>query len=827
MPLAETVLILVGLLAVAMVTAGLCRSWPVPYTVLLVIIGLLARQLAGVWAPLAPLRDFGLSPAIVFSIFLPALIFESGFNLDARELMKRLDAVLVLAIPALLASTALIGTGVWLALGVEPITALIFGALISATDPVAVIALFKELGAPRRLTVLVEGEALLNDATAIVVFGILLGIAVEGNALDAGTFGWAFVDFVRVFVGGAAVGVVIGLAVSELAHRLRSSRSAIVTLSIVVAYASFILSEHVLHISGVMAAATSALSLGVFGVARFPREATAAIGETWEFIALVCNSLLFLLLGLSVEPTALGSRVVPVLVAVSLVLSARAAVVYGLAPLTVRLFGASPIARRERHVVWWGGLRGGLAIAIVLSIPNDLSGRDLLLDLTLGVVLFTLLVNAPTIRPLMRWLQLDQMSDDERAELARSVVVARRHAEQDLERFHEAGFVSGASHQAIRETVAATLPPMDPLPGRSSRVREAYIVALRAEFIELERLHELDAIDTYTYFDLRNRLQTDRDIHAANLPAGGEERTRASPFERMEGAVLRRLREGNWATALLSRYQGVRLAQHLQYNIAGILMCEAALQKLRTREDLDEESRRALAATYEERIQRRRGRVETIRVVLPELYGRFESRLFSRVALSSAMHTTERRFQQGEIGAKAFTEIERRLYAALSRVKPLSERPAGRAPVDLCATVPLLAGLSERSLKALADRARPVTFLTGDVVIEEGQRGHALYIIAHGRLGVAQKSTDGTIVALRQMEQGEFFGELALLGDHLRTATVTALAPSTLLRLARRDVMALAVENPEVERRLDQARRERTPEAAAWGAERTHPGPDL
>jgi CPA1 family monovalent cation:H+ antiporter len=256
----------------------------------------------------------------------------------------------------------------------------------------------------------------------------------------------------------------------------------------------------------------------------------------------------------------------------------------------------------------------------------------------------------------------------------------------------------------------------------------------------------------------------------------------------------------------------VRLAQRLQHNIAGILMCEAALQKLRARADLDEAARRALTAIYEERIERRRGRVERIRAVLPHLYERFESSLFSRVTLASAMRTAERRFQQGEIGAKAFTGIEHRLHAALSEVPPLSEAPGGRAPVDLCATVPLLAGLSERSLEDLADRARPVNFLTGDVVIEEGQRGDALYIIAHGRLGAAQRFTDGSDLALRQMGEGEFFGELALLGDQLRTATVTALTPTTLLRLTRRDVLALAGENPEVAQSLEQARRERTAE---------------
>jgi CPA1 family monovalent cation:H+ antiporter len=159
MPLSETVLVLAALLAVAIVVSGLGRDWPVPDSVLLVLVGLALGQLSPHWELLAPLDGFRLGPDVVFSIFLPALIFESGFNLDARQFVKNLEFVLVLAIPALLLSTALVGLGCWQLLGVEPITALLFGALISATDPVAVVALFRELGAPRRLHVLVEGEA--------------------------------------------------------------------------------------------------------------------------------------------------------------------------------------------------------------------------------------------------------------------------------------------------------------------------------------------------------------------------------------------------------------------------------------------------------------------------------------------------------------------------------------------------------------------------------------------------------------------------------------------------------------------------------------------
>ena len=182
---------------------------------------------------------------MVFFIFLPALIFESGFTLDARQLVKDPPAVLVLAVPALLISTAIVGFSIWGIFGVEIMVALLFGALISATDPVAVVALFKEIGAPVRLNTLVEGESLLNDATAIAGH-IDLAVSAGHSEISGGTIGTAIIDFVRVFLGGAVVGGLIGMVGSELLFRLRSGVSAILAMSLAAAYAALSLLAPVL-----------------------------------------------------------------------------------------------------------------------------------------------------------------------------------------------------------------------------------------------------------------------------------------------------------------------------------------------------------------------------------------------------------------------------------------------------------------------------------------------------------------------------------------------------------------------------------------------------
>ena len=408
MPVSEIILISMGLLSLAIITAGLFRRSSIPFTVLLVLIGLALSELSKNIDQLSFLQQFSLTPDLVFFIFLPALIFESGLSLNARQLIKDLAPILTLAIPALLISTTLVGIGAWFLLDINFAVALLFGALISATDPVAVVALFKELGAPMRLNVLVEGESLFNDATAIVVFSILLVIVTQNSTIDAMTTGAAIIEFLRVFIGGVVVGVLIGLVVSELLYRLHSNISAVLSMSIVAAYASFIIGEHLLHVSGVMATVSAAVALNVYGLTRLAANVKPILGETWEFLGLVANSMLFLLVGLSINAVTLWQNLDIILIIVFIVLLARAATVYSLVPATTYFFKLPKISLAERHIMWWGGLKGGLAIAIVLSIPESLADRDLLITLTLGVVLFTLMVNAWSIRPLMKKLNQNQ-----------------------------------------------------------------------------------------------------------------------------------------------------------------------------------------------------------------------------------------------------------------------------------------------------------------------------------------------------------------------------------------------------------------------------------
>jgi len=801
MPISEIVLITMALLTVAMLAAGYSRNLPIPFTVILVVIGVVIGAVARSSPSLTPLLEFRLTPELVLFLFLPALIFESAFNLDARQLLKDIVPVLALAIPALLISTAIIGVGLWLLLGVDLILALLFGALISATDPVAVIALFKELGAPQRLTILVEGESLLNDATAIVVFNIILGIFVSGSFAwsDAGG---ALGEFFRVFVGGVLVGTIIGIVLSELLYRIGMGVSSCLVLSIVLAYMSFAVAEHLLHVSGVMAVVAGAITLGALGVNRIPQASTHVVKETWEMIALVCNSLLFLLVGISVDVGQIIGRLDVIGIAVLLVLAARAATVYSMVPATTRLFSLPKVSLNDRHIMWWGGLKGGLAIAIVISIPDHIHEKSLLLDLTLGVVVFSLLINAPTIRPLIRFLGIDRLTDDEQAELRHGLSQSESHANSALSGFSRAGLISGGVRKIIESRNRDIFNSGVTGKARNKDIRYLTISALRMEMEKLKYLYDIGLIRYYIYLDIRNNIKLDREYWIVNPEKVSADRHPASDnlFVRFENSILERLREHDWAAGLMSRYQYMRFSYSLQRDIAGILICHDMIEALEKETDYDEKMKATVIGVYRDRLKRRKQRVKTVAEEYPEFFKRFITRLLSKVSLNVANDYIQQAFQHGEVGPKAFSRIERLIKENIAEIPPISEPPPKLLPSELIDTVPLLNGLSAELLQRLADKAQSVAFLAKDIVIGEGEKGDALYLISHGHVIVYRAEQPEKILA--ELKEGDFFGEMALLGDQVRTATVQAVGPTTALRLRHKDVLELAEIEPELKKRL-------------------------
>jgi CPA1 family monovalent cation:H+ antiporter len=289
--------------------------------------------------------------------------------------------------------------------------ALLFGALISATDPVAVIALFKELGVPKRLSTLVDGESLFNDATAIVVFNILLGIVAAGTAFSASIAIDGIWQFLVVFFGGLLVGVVLGGAMLWIIALEKQDHMVQATLTMVLAYLAFIVAEHFLHVSGVIAVVAAGVFGSWAGARIFDDKMRRYVTEFWELMAFIANSLIFLLMGLTeyhlFEDLGRYQQATGyILLGFVLTLVARLVVVYGLTPLTNRLSPEARVESSDKAVMFWGGLRGAIPLALALGLPADFEHRVMIIDLTLGVVLMSLLIQGTTVGWLLKKLKI-------------------------------------------------------------------------------------------------------------------------------------------------------------------------------------------------------------------------------------------------------------------------------------------------------------------------------------------------------------------------------------------------------------------------------------
>lgn len=384
---------LVVLLIAAAVVAVVARWIHLPYTLALLLLGLGLGAIPVVSAPT-------LSSEVILLLFLPPLLFEAAFVLDLRLLWSVRTGVVVFAVPGVLLAMVVGGALVHWALGMPWAVALLFGATIAATDPVAVLATFRQLGVNPRLAALLEGESLLNDGVALALL-VTLAMAVEGKF----SLGPAIGTFVLSVLGGAAVGLGVGwighLLIATIDEHLTE-----MTVSVAMAYGAFLAAE-TLHLSGVLATVSAAMMLGYLGRARgwiFSDGSERLLIDLWEFLAFVANAVLFLLMGSTVHVAGLTRYPGAVLIGIGAALAGRAVVAYALG--SVLPHWGFPLSWAERHVVFWGGLRGAVALAAALSLPAGFPYRGQLLAMTYGAVLFTLLVQGLTIAPAVRSLGL-------------------------------------------------------------------------------------------------------------------------------------------------------------------------------------------------------------------------------------------------------------------------------------------------------------------------------------------------------------------------------------------------------------------------------------
>lgn len=386
-------------LSVSLGVATLSRVFSVfrniPYTLLLLLVGLGLAVL--------DVRLINLSPQLILFIFLPPLLFEAAWNLNWKKLKIYAVPVVLYAVFGVVICVGSLVVGLQMFAGASLATALLVGASLSATDPVSVVALFRELGVDKQLTTVMEGESLFNDGVAVVAFNLLLGIALGLEQFDVSVTIARFLVFVGI---GVSIGGLIGFGISFLTQRFDIPLVE-QSLTLVSAYGTYLVAEE-LGGSGVIAVVTTGLILGNFGsrIGMNPRT-RLVVSEFWEFLSFFINSIVFLLIGDQVRFSGLIEELDKILIAIVIMLVARAISVFGLGALSNAVTDERmDLSLAGQTVLWWGGLRGSVSVALALSVPTILAERQEIIAIVFGVMLFTLLVQGLTTKPLLEKLNL-------------------------------------------------------------------------------------------------------------------------------------------------------------------------------------------------------------------------------------------------------------------------------------------------------------------------------------------------------------------------------------------------------------------------------------
>jgi Na+:H+ antiporter len=484
------------LFVVATAVAIGARRFRLPYTVALVLAGL-ALGVVRLFAPPS------LTKELLYAVFLPGLLFEAAFHIDFHDFWRERTAIVALAVPGVAASVALTAAvleptlqALELGQGFGWQHAVVFGALIAATDPIAVVGVFKSVGAPRRLGVLLEGESLLNDGTAIVVFSLVLAL-VSGGALSATGL---VVEFARVVGGGLAVGVLVGLGISQVIRQIDDPMIEI-TLTTVAAYGSFLAAER-FGFSGVIATVSAGMLCGNYAARTGMSPSTrVAVESFWEYVAFALNSIVFLLVGLSVRIGELARSWQLILVAYAAVTVARAVVVFGVSALE-RGRASERWPPSWRAVLTWGGMRGSLSMVLALGLPQALAQRNLLITVTFGVVLLSILLQGMTMKPLLQRLGVVRERDARlKYEIRRGELHMMQAALAEVANMERLQVTSPAVLREIREEY-------------ETRSREA---AAAVEALQLEQ-HDLRAEESVRAH--RQALLAEKEALLANFRLG-------------------------------------------------------------------------------------------------------------------------------------------------------------------------------------------------------------------------------------------------------------------------------------------------------------------
>ena len=744
--------------------------------------------------------DLPVGSEIFIYVFLPLLVFEAAIASDVRRMLEDAAPILMLAVVATVVATAVVGLALWPLAGVPLTVCLLLGSVVATTDPAAVIAVFRDVGATARLTRLVEGEALLNDAAAIALFVLLLGMIVSGRQPDIlGAAG----EFAVAFLGGAAFGALTGRALLEIIPWVRGDRLAETTLTVALAYLTFIAADRLLHVSGVVAVLAAGLTVSALGRSRITPYNWLFLADLWAQLAFWAHSLVFVLASILVPKLLVDVHLRDILLLAALITAAfgaRLLVLFLLLPLLSLAKLTQPISTGYKLTIAWGGLRGALTLVLALAVTENSAltpeVKRFVAVLATGLVLFTLLVNGTTLRAIIRVFGLDRLSPVDQALRDRVLALSYSDIEKTIRAAASEHEISPAAVAKAIEPVdawIAELRPREADESASLKDRDRLAIALVAlgnqeRVLALEILAQRAASPATVQSLLRN---------AEALVEGARTGGRLGYQRAVEATLAFPLsfRAAFFVYRVLgvTRFLAERLGDRFELLLLTRLLIDqlSGAQAARSRAIFGERVVGLIDGILKSRLARTNRSLDALRRQYPDYAAALESRFLRQSAVRREMARFDDLYKEGLIA----TEIYDNLRNSVEGTQTLEIRPRFDLGLDtrqLIGRLELFADLDDRQLERVQKLLRARFAVPRELIVRKGGRGDACYFIASGAAEVVLP--DRRI----PLGTGDLFGELALLTGTTRQADVVAMTYCRLLVLRKVDFDRFMQDNRDI-----------------------------
>ncbi|MCP4327154.1 MAG: cyclic nucleotide-binding domain-containing protein [Alphaproteobacteria bacterium] len=756
---------------------------------------------------IAGLQDLGISPELFLYLFLPPLLFTAGLTIDVRLLIDEIGAVLVMAVVAVFVCTLAVGYALSMYVEYSLVTCLLLGSIVATTDPAAVVSLFRDLGAPRRLTTLISGESVLNDAAAIAIFTILVETLTSGQQID---FAAGLLQLTTDFIGGLALGYVLARITCWVMPAMRNTRVAEITLSVALAYICYILGEQYFDVSGVVAVVAASFTFAVHGRTKATPGTWDPLVQTWQFLDFWANSLIFVLATMfatRVINQAEWRDLVLIGIVVAGALVARGVVLYGLLPLLSAVKATHRVGPKYKAVILWGGLRGALTLTLALSvnenpeIPDDL--ERFILTLATGFVLFTLLVQATTLKPLLNLLGLSQLTPMELALRDRAVALSRSQVHEQVK--------AVAREYGFDPVLAADVVPAvnDEQSGNGENGDHSLIsqlsepdrlqVGLLTLATREKELYLRHYADGTMSRQMVTRMVTDADRLIDRVKIQGLEGYQANT------SIAVRVPFGLRVALRVHRYTGwsrplaIRLSHRFERLIVSQLVVRelARFNKQSIEPLLGSDVSAELGDVINARLDGIMTALEAVEVQYPSYTQSLRHHYLERAALRLEEAQYRRQLQESLIGREIYADLERGIDRRRAILEERAQVDLGLRLKEMLARAPLFGALDDTQLHQVARCLKPHLAVPGERVIKKGTPGNAMYFIVSGSVEVRLPKNP---IALKS---GEFFGELSLLTRQPRVADVVSQGYCQLLALEARDFRLLLRTIPELKEKIE------------------------